>query len=338
MTAKEAFEGMLIELSKVKAPSLLLEEFNYLFNKVIRQFTERQYGNYDINQNTSDSLRVLKSTALLTPVPTKAYDDIQVIGDSYLSKINNDISNLYGNIYEINLPDDYLHMLNCICIFKVKKNHKCYNAGSYVQFPASRLDSDKWSQIINDYYNRPLPTRPYFFIHNVNTSEGLLTNPYNPETETGTDQLIFESQQDDITNDSVQFKREKTINLTKDKSGEINLVDQPAGSRHVNPSKVRCEIRYGKDNSVFELVKVSIDYIKAPQKIRLTPEQMDSIEDKSQILEWPESICQQIINELVMAVMENTADPRLQTNMAINQTGMTQPTQQSQKQAAQPAS
>jgi len=57
----------LIELSKVQAPALKLYEFNYLFNKAINQYINRVYNMYDINQQTTDDLRVLKSTAFLTP-------------------------------------------------------------------------------------------------------------------------------------------------------------------------------------------------------------------------------------------------------------------------------
>jgi hypothetical protein len=60
-----------------------------------------------------------------------------------------------------------------------------------VAFAAKRLTSDSWSTIMNDFYNRPLPWRPYYYIHNVNTSDKLLTNPYTaPEDKglgTGTD-------------------------------------------------------------------------------------------------------------------------------------------------------
>ena len=77
-------------------------------------------------------------------------------------------SKLFGATYEVILPDDYLHMLNCICIYKLKKNYKCYDKNNYVQFAAKRLTADSWSIIVNDYYNRPLPERPYYYIHNVN--------------------------------------------------------------------------------------------------------------------------------------------------------------------------
>jgi hypothetical protein len=68
------------------------------------------------------------------------------------------------------------------------------------------------------------------------------------------------------------------------------------------------EIRYGTDNTVFELEKVYIDYIKAPQNIRLTQLEIDKTEDVSQMLEYPDYVCQEIINELVHLVMENISD------------------------------
>jgi hypothetical protein len=35
MTARQVYEAVLVEMNKVQAPSLLLEDFNYLFNKAI---------------------------------------------------------------------------------------------------------------------------------------------------------------------------------------------------------------------------------------------------------------------------------------------------------------
>ena len=94
------------------------------------------------------------------------------------------------------------------------------------------------------------------------------------------------------------------------------------------------EIRYGHDDSVFELVGVFIDYIKAPQTIRLTQEQVNLTEDTSQIMEFPDYVCQEIINELVHLVMENTADPRLQTHIPVTQS-IANPAQQQVQQPQQ---
>ena len=177
---------MLTELSKVNAPSMLLQDFNYFFNKAINQYINKRYNIYDINQQTTDDLRVLKSTAILEPQQVEKYGTITSLGQYSAGS-----AKMFGATYETVMPADYLHLLNCICIYRVNKNFKCYNSGDYVQFAAKRITSDTWSIIVNDYYNRPLPWRPYYYIHNVNTSDKLPTNPYvAPEDKglgTGTD-------------------------------------------------------------------------------------------------------------------------------------------------------
>lgn len=92
-----------------------------------------------------------------------------------------------------------------------------------------------------------------------------------------------------------------------------------AENRYGNQSKVRMEIRYGKDDKVFKLNKVFIDYLKAPQFIRLTQDQIDEVEDNSQIVEFPDYVCQEIVNELIKLLMENASDPRLQTHIPVSQ-------------------
>ena len=62
-----------------------------------------------------------------------------------------------------------------------------------------------------------------------------------------------------------------------------------------------------------------IDYIKTPQTIRLTQQQVNLTTDTSQILEFPDYVCQEILNELVLLVQENIADPRLQTHTLVTQ-------------------
>ena len=106
-----------------------------------------------------------------------------------------------------------------------------------------------------------------------------------------------------------------------------SLVQKTAQVRYGNSSQVRMEIRYGTDDSVFKLTRVYIDYIKAPQHIRLTQEQLDLTEDTSQMLEFPDYVCQEIVNELVHLIMENTANQRLSTHPVVSQS-IANPTQQ----------
>ena len=364
MTARQVWEGMLTELSKVNAPSMLLQDFNYFFNKAISQYINKRYNIYDINQQTSDDLRVLKTTAILEATQS---EPLKALADLGAGK-----SKLFGATYEVILPSDYLHILNCICLYKVNKKWKCYDAGDYVQFAAKRLTADSWSVIVNDYYNRPLPERPYFYIHNININNTLPTNPITDTNPNGTDlsseyigspkeiqyYLISDkvinstvivkagtrvyvkdgdvykedtyttkiegATMDDLSTKTVEGKTTKsnfprTIKLGKPDSRTVSTVERDTGTRYGNASNVRMEIRYGQDNSVFILEKVLVDYIKAPQTIRLTQEQVNLTEDTSQIMEFPDYVCQEIINELTMLVMENTADPRLQTNTTVTQ-------------------
>lgn len=362
MTARQVWEGMLTELSKVNAPSMLLQDFNYFFNKAINQYINKRYNIYDVNQQTSDDLRVLKATSILEAKLATQSEPLKALVNLGAGK-----SKLFGATYEVTLPSDYLHILNCVCIYKVNKNWKCYNAGDYVQFAAKRLTADSWSVIVNDYYNRPLPERPYFYIHNLNINNTLPTNPITDTNPNGTDlsseyigspteiQYYLISAKDGVaagtrvyvkdgvvykentyttkiegaTMDDLSTKRvegettksnfPRTIKLGKPDSRTVSTVERDTGTRYGNASNVRMEIRYGHDNSVFSLEKVFIDYIKSPQTIRLTQEQVNLTEDTSQIMEFPDYVCQEIINELTMLVMENTADPRLQTNPTVTQ-------------------
>lgn len=324
MTARQVFEATLIELSKVQAPSLKLYEFNYLFNKAINQYINKVYNVYDINQQTTDDLRVLKSSAYLTPtkynlgnndsaihnvggsttstelssgtvnsfskssegivyktsetraiadgkttititkyyyIGTKTnYDEIVadttvsswkqidsdvVVNDnttgqatSYLSSKHRSIQSLHGATYEVEMPVDYLHMLNCVCIYYVAKTKDCWDAGSYIEVPATRLTADSWSQIVTDIYNRPSPMRPYYYIHNIAGTTDF--NDYYKVTNNGTSDASGNITKDGDSKSN--FDRTFKLNDTTNAS----VVEKPIASRVGNASKVRCEIRYGK--------------------------------------------------------------------------------------------
>lgn len=54
--------------------------------------------------------------------------------------------------------------------------------------------------------------------------------------------------------------------------------------------------------------------------IRLTYQDTIDTVDKTRELEFPDYVCYEIVNEFVKLLMENSSDPRLQTNYPINQT------------------
>jgi len=253
MTARQVFEYALIEINKVQAPSMLLEDYNYLINKAIVNYSSKRNNIYDVSQQTTDDLRVLKGSVKLTNLTLKTF------------------SALDGATYIGTLPDDYFHILNCVVEYTPTANFKCYKSGQPFFVGAKRLTADMYSQIINNYYMRPTYKNPYFYLHN--TAEPVVT-------------------------------------------GAIKA----ANSRDGNSSPVLIEIRYGKDNTIFPLTSVLIDYLKVPKYINLTEEQMALTLDTSQELEFPDYVCYEIIKELVALLMENASDPRLQTNIPINKT------------------
>ena len=402
MTSKQIYEATAIELSKVQAPALKLYEFNYFFNQAIRQFVNKVYNVYDVNQQTTDDLRVLKATATLVPT----------IADSTGNKA---IDYLRGATYFVDMPDDYLHLLNCICLFDVNKNKECWNAGDVMVVGATKLTADSWSSVVDDVYNQPTKKRPYYYVHNQNdihfetvtetigSGDSAKTNTYEVlsqrnselptkiETDTlhnytnqiwrtvldkaalayiadtstketvitaartaaGTDKdaldAIIKVESDTTVVNAKQtyeallqssaFKGTSNFSrtfdfdangdgvigttttsegvTTTDYTGErFSTVEKPAGSRHANSSRVKVEIRCGRDKSnIFSLSAVQIDYVKAPQFIRLTQEQLDSDEDISQVMEFPDYVNQEIVNELVNLVMRKINDPSLQAHM-----------------------
>lgn len=91
------------------------------------------------------------------------------------------------------------------------------------------------------------------------------------------------------------------------------------GDRMQNTSPVNIEIIYGTENDKYELTSAHVDYLKIPKYVSITEDEIDSDEDESQVLEFPHTLCLEIIKKLVALLMENFSDPRLNTNLPINQ-------------------
>lgn len=326
MTARELYEYALIELNKLEAPSLLLEDYNYFINKAVQQYINLIYAKFEIDQQSTDDLRVLKATTALTPQKLSSATSMP----SWVS------DGLFGVSYYVDLPADYLHLLNCIVEYKVTKaNFKCYNKNELVPFAARRLSTDMYTQILNNAYLRPMYKRPYYYISNVNTSNGAYSDSTGlTPTNNQMDSHILQ-----YNNGSTDLGSVGTPghNYASDAYAPSNLVDaeNTAGDRLANPSMVRLELRFGNDDSVFVPNKVYIDYLKAPMYIRLTQEQINSTLDYSQTLEFPDYVCFEIVNIFTRLLMENAGDPRLQTNIPINNTIINPVLQQQQAQAQQ---
>lgn len=261
---------------------MLLEDFNYFLQKAIYQYINKKYNTYDVNQQSTDDLRVLTGSA------------------SLLCKNTN------KGIAEFQLPADYVHLLNCICTFKINKSFNCYKIDDKIDYPAKRLTADNLPMVMKNYYMKPSYSNPYYYIRNTNVpakgsanSGDLNSNDYNGINIPTSAMLPIDDI--NIQGDSTSFR------------------DKQQNQRYGNSEPVNIEIRYG-NSSNYELEKIYIDYIKAPLHVELTNEELYVVEDNSQVLEFPDYVCYEIINELVKLFLENSTDPRLQTNIPVNQT------------------
>lgn len=293
MTARQLWLALLTELNKVNAPAILLEDFNYWANVAVYKYINKRYSIYDINQQTTDDLRVLKSTVRI-PISLRQ---------------NNNDDKLYSDLTQVDLPTDYFHLLNCICEFQVLKPlNKCNEEGSYLHYKASRLTADMWGEVMNNYYLKPTYKRPYYYFNNINKLGSEWPNSNSVSI-----------QNKDIPNDRVdQYLRGTDLlqNLIRD-SNYDQRAKQPQ-IRYGNPSNVRMELRYGSNKKV-RLNAVYVDYLRTPQNIALSQDELDLVDDTSQLLEFPDYVCLEIVNELVQIVMENASDPRLQTHIPVSQ-------------------
>lgn len=223
MTAKEIFEYTLIELNKREAPSLILQDYNYFINRAIKQYVNKVYNAYELNQQSTDDLDAIR-------------------------KLDHPVSLTFQtNYYKGTLPTDYLHILNCSVKFSVTSSLPCQPVGSTFTKRASKLTSNQAKGVEENYYFKPSYKNPYFYRNN---------------------------------------------NLLEIRSGSVaSAVPQTA----------------------------YIDYLREPSIVLLTQEQIDSVVDTSQTIEFPDYVAQEIVNELVALLMENASDPRLRTHIPISQ-------------------
>ncbi|MEE1072170.1 MAG: hypothetical protein U0L26_07245, partial [Cellulosilyticum sp.] len=280
------------------------------------------YNVYDVNQQTTDDLRVLKATATLQPQLAP-------------STGNTAIDYLRGATYFVDMPDDYLHLLNCICLFDVNKKKECWNAGDVMVVGATKLTADSWSSVVDDVYNQPTKKRPYYYVHNQNdmyldsSYELTSVNGQLPTNVNSSNATVASGNATDTLHTQSYEKWHEVLKAAKTEAGNTNAtaasvttaasavsgispamtaaitaassaatahdaymalvatpaiadgdsnfartftfgtgtedaVEKTAGVRHANSSRVKVEIRCGRDKSnIFSLSAVQIDYVKA---------------------------------------------------------------------------
>lgn len=275
MTERDLYDAALIEINKLEAPSMLLEDYNYFINKAIQQYINKTYNRYEINQQATDDLRALKVTTSLILNEFK----------------NTGIPNESGYHFAV-LPKDYLHMLNCVVKFDksgIESSKTCPDSERDMTnaFIARKLTSDIYPSIINNAYFKPSYRTPYYTISSLSENSVLIEKMLDPCNE-----------------------------IIINKESIVDNILEPCEHEEWNGGFV-INIRCGK--SKYKPSVIYIDYIKTPRIIKLTEEMLEGV-DTTKEMEFPEYVCYEIINEFVKLLLENASDPRLQTNIPVNQT------------------
>ena len=139
MTLREFYTNVLTELNKRKAPSLILDDFNYFVNKAIYSYGNLKYNPYDVNQQSVDDLEALK------------------VVDHKMALT------LQGLYYKGTKPINYWHILNCEVVFEAQIEHLCYEVNDTFNVSASRLPTGAAKHVNDNYYFKPSLKKPYFY-------------------------------------------------------------------------------------------------------------------------------------------------------------------------------
>jgi hypothetical protein len=252
MTSRGAYEAILTELRKAKAPSLHVEDYLYFINKGVQEYANERYNKFQINQQVTDDLTpLIASDSFIINSATAGY---------YASKPAEALIISTGKKYnssfvKFSSPANYWHMTASHVNSFTKFPTKCAPVGYDYFIPSKRLTANTGAAIINNEYLKPAVDRVYHdFTDSLVSSSTLPTFTY-----------------------------------------------------------------YFGDAKKFGLKTVTIDYLKKPEKIFLTQSQIDLPTDQSMTLEFPEYSCNEIIKRAVKLILENSSDPRLNTNVPINQ-------------------
>lgn len=187
MTTRELYRNVLIELNKEESSALYVEDFLYYANKAVNYYVNMRYNLYDVSQQLSDDLRVLRVGPEVVHIKSDAelatckdtcdmeeYYCLSGCGSAGLpaSECNTICAGYKGtcyskctdNLLELRFP--YRHLLNCIVTTKLNSySLTCdQQVNTEREYAAKRYTSDRKASILNNAYLEPRFYRPYYDI------------------------------------------------------------------------------------------------------------------------------------------------------------------------------
>jgi hypothetical protein len=158
MTTKGAYESILIELRKAKAPSLHLEDYNYWINKGIQEYINERYNKFETSQQITDDMQPLMvyDNFIVTGLGTGFYEsNPAAIIPIYRGKKYN------SDFLRFNAPQNYWHGTGGNVTLYAKFPYKCYPIGYEYSKPSKKLSASNSDGIMDNAYLKPNFTRPY---------------------------------------------------------------------------------------------------------------------------------------------------------------------------------
>lgn len=144
-TIKDVYIALLSELNKHESPPMLIEDFNYFFNKAVQIYINKRINIASIGQQVIDDL-----------------SELLVIGYSISSLQKND--NIYPVQFVASLPENYFHLLRCNSELKViSSSDTCPLQTNTLLYPkTSSITSKELQDISKNYYLQPSIKRVYY--------------------------------------------------------------------------------------------------------------------------------------------------------------------------------
>ena len=197
--------------------------------------------------------------------------------------------NFDNKIFKFDIPDNYLHLLNCKA--EISEIPQRCNSTKTIIANCSRLTANLSGGVIDNYYNKPSYKKPYYYL--TRRAENL----------------------------EVFYSRDNEVFYVKTREENIkdNTVKSLLSETDVIPEKNDTKLEIHVGNSKCKVNKIELTYIRIPIHVSMTQEDLLEAEDNTQVLEFPDYVCYEIINIYVKLLLENASDPRLSTVTPINQ-------------------
>lgn len=210
MTSKGAYEAILTELRKAKAPSLHLEDYVYFINKGVQEYVNERYNKFQISQQITDDLSFLITSDTFVPFVNSP----NTLG-SYSSDLAKGVVITTGKKYNssyisFNAPFNYWHMAGCHVISYTKVPTKCEPAGTEYYIPSKKLSAHTANAIISNAYLKPSADRVYHDFTDSNSNIPKLTYYFGEAKKYGIKQIVID-----------YLKKPNTILLTKAQADAI---------------------------------------------------------------------------------------------------------------------